>query len=155
MTTSFTTDEDLAAGWLPTDWMSHEKKTGEDKLDEPGGVEVYRVQFSRRLTNDENKQFLDRVEEVWNVETQNYDANKLVAIFHEIAPDITVMRARLWGKEARTYQGWIDDWEQVNGRSIKDPDGFREEGITDRTLFTYEEFDKRANKCTLTGRRPT
>lgn len=153
MTTSFTTDEDLAAGWLPTDWMSHEKKTGEDKLGEPGGVEVYRVQFSRRLTPAESKVFGERHDEVWNTESQNYDANKLVALFREIAPDITVLRARLWGAEARTYAGWLPDWEEANNRVIHDRDGFREDGITEHTLFTYEEFDRRAGMCTSGPRR--
>jgi len=166
----YTTDEDVAEGWTDSDWMHHEKKTGQDKLGEPGGTEMWRFQLNRRLTPAERQKVALRDEEYSVPDEPQYDderttdmllastdaprqhkntfdINKLLAVIRDVAPDVTVVRARIGGQEARTIADWMPEYNHREKMQIHDMDGFAD--MTPMDLLTYDQFCERATRCTM------
>lgn len=144
--TQFTSDEDLAAGWADSDWTANTKKTGEDKLGEPGGTEAWRFQLDRRLTPAERNKVALRDDEYYDPETQGFDINKLLTIIRDVAPTVKVVRARIGGQEAKTIADWTPRYNHEEGMALHSMDGFRD--LFPYSLLTYDQFKERAIRCT-------
>lgn len=59
-----------------------------------------------------------------------------------------------WLQDGRPELKTADEWSELKGFIIKDPDGWREEGATPwHYRISEEEFDLRAGSCTIQMRR--